>query len=72
MHIDIDKIDETVLALLYLTLHGENRAWKSLDWDTMNRLTRRTSSQTPSAKPNRSPSLTRDSTSVSGCSKGFL
>jgi hypothetical protein len=38
MDIDIDKIDETVLALLYLTLHEENRAWKSLDWDAMNRL----------------------------------
>ena len=38
MDIDTDKIDETVLALLYLTRHEENRAWKSLDWDAMNRL----------------------------------
>jgi hypothetical protein len=38
MDIDTDKIDETVLALLYLTLHEENRAWKSRDWDAMNRL----------------------------------
>jgi hypothetical protein len=38
MNIDTAKIDQTVLALLYLTLHDGNRAWKSLDWDAMNRL----------------------------------
>lgn len=38
MDIDTDKIDETVLALLYLTLHDAVRAWKSFDWDAMNRL----------------------------------
>jgi hypothetical protein len=38
MNIDTGKIDETVLALLYLTLHDGNRAWKYHDWDTMNRL----------------------------------
>ena len=38
MNIDTGKIDETVLALLYLTLHDGNRAWKSYDWDAMNRL----------------------------------
>jgi hypothetical protein len=38
MQIDTDKIDEAVLALLYLTLHDRVRAWKSFDWDTMNRL----------------------------------
>jgi hypothetical protein len=36
--VDTDKIDESVLALLYLTLHDGTRAWKSLDWDAMNRL----------------------------------
>ncbi len=35
---DTEKIDQTILALLYLTLHDENRAWKSFDWDAMNRL----------------------------------
>jgi hypothetical protein len=35
---DPDKIDEAVLALLYLTLHDGARAWKSFDWDAMNRL----------------------------------
>ena len=30
--------DEMVLALLFLTLHGEGRAWKGHDWDAMERL----------------------------------
>jgi hypothetical protein len=38
MDIDTEKIDETVLALLYLTLHDGRRAWKGFDWDTLNRL----------------------------------
>jgi preprotein translocase subunit SecA len=38
MEIDEDKIDETVLALLALTLHDERRAWKGMDFDVMNRL----------------------------------
>ncbi|MCZ7649585.1 MAG: DUF6429 family protein [Planctomycetota bacterium] len=38
MDADTDKIDEAVLALLYLTLHHKERAWKSFDWDAMNRL----------------------------------
>jgi len=38
MDIDTDKIDEAGLALLYLTLHEDHRAWKSFDWDSTNRL----------------------------------
>lgn len=38
MNIDTDAIDDVVLALLYLTLHDQNRAWKSFDWDVLNRL----------------------------------
>ena len=38
MDIDTQKIDEAVLGLLYLTLHDGVRAWKSFDWDAMNRL----------------------------------
>ena len=33
-----DKVDEAVLALLYLTLHDGVRVWKSFDWEAMNRL----------------------------------
>jgi hypothetical protein len=42
--IDMDRIDEAVLALMYLTVHGADRfsglarAWKSFDWEAMNRL----------------------------------
>ena len=42
--IDTDRIDEAVLALMYLTVHdvdrfsGLARAWKSFDWEAMNRL----------------------------------
>ena len=42
MEYDTDKIDEYTLALLYLVTHGIKegaaRAWKTFDWDTMNRL----------------------------------
>ena len=38
MKIDTDKIDETVLALLHLPLHADRQAWKTIDWDTLNRL----------------------------------
>ena len=38
MEYDQNKVDETVLAFLYLTLHDYNRAWKGFDWDVMNRL----------------------------------
>lgn len=43
--IDNDKIDDAVLALLYLGIHADNflpetraRTWKSFDWEAMNRL----------------------------------
>jgi hypothetical protein len=38
MEIDTDKIDEAVLALLHLGLHGKGRAWKGFDWEAMQRL----------------------------------
>lgn len=38
MELDTEKIDETVLGLLYLTLHDQSRAWKSMDWDALARL----------------------------------
>jgi Domain of unknown function (DUF6429) len=38
MEIDEDKIDQTVLALLQLTLHEGERAWKYHDWSVTNRL----------------------------------
>jgi hypothetical protein len=38
MNIDAAKIDEAVLALLYLGHHDGDRTWKTFDWDAMNRL----------------------------------
>jgi len=38
MEIDKDKIDEAVLALLYLNLETNGRVWKRFDWDAMDRL----------------------------------
>jgi hypothetical protein len=38
MDIDKDKIDDTALALMYLTLHDNFRVWKQIDWEVTNRL----------------------------------
>ncbi|MBR0784270.1 DUF6429 family protein [Bradyrhizobium iriomotense] len=38
MAINKDKIDDAALALLYLTLHDGDRAWKGFDWDVLGRL----------------------------------
>jgi hypothetical protein len=38
MPLNNDKIDDTALALLYLTLHDGDRAWKGLDWGVLGRL----------------------------------
>jgi hypothetical protein len=41
MEYDEGKVDEMVLALLYLTMFDNKpgwRAWKSHDWDAMDRL----------------------------------
>ena len=38
MEIDTDRIDEAVLALLYLGRHDGWRAWQGFDWDAMDRL----------------------------------
>ena len=35
---DHEKVNEVVLALMYLTLHDYYRAWKGFDWDTLDRL----------------------------------
>ena len=35
---DQEKVDETVLALMYLTLHDYYRAWKGFDWEVLDRL----------------------------------
>ena len=39
--VDPERIDEAVLALLWLGLHDEWRAWKGFDWEALNRLHRK-------------------------------
>jgi hypothetical protein len=38
MQLETSKIDDAVLALLYLGLHDGARAWKGFDWEAMDRL----------------------------------
>ena len=41
MEYDREKVDEMVLALMWLFIYGDKydaRAWKSFDWDTLDRL----------------------------------
>lgn len=49
--LDKDKIDETVLALLWLTRCGDNRAWKGHDWGTLGRLHEKGMIYDPVGKP---------------------
>jgi len=41
MEYDKEKVDEMVLALMFLVMHSDGdavRAWKGFDWDALNRL----------------------------------
>jgi len=39
MNYNKDKVDDAVLALLFLTIHDDHgRAWKGHDWDALGRL----------------------------------
>jgi hypothetical protein len=38
LDLDQDRIDDAVLALLYLGLHNGCRTWKGFDWQTMDSL----------------------------------
>jgi hypothetical protein len=53
MEIDYGKVDDYTLALLYLVTSKEKfgaRAWKSFDWETMNRLHEKGSIGNPKSK----------------------
>ncbi|MCK6627485.1 MAG: DUF6429 family protein [Anaerolineae bacterium] len=57
MDYDKDKVDEMILALLYLTSSRDKyatRAWKGLDWATLDRLYKKGYISDPQSK---SPSL---------------
>ena len=50
MAVDTDKIDEAVLALLLLGVHGQGRAWKGFDWNALDRLYERDMIHDPKGK----------------------
>lgn len=57
MEYNIDKVDEMVLALLYLTSSKDKygtRAWKGLEWATLDRLHKKGYISDPQSK---SPSV---------------
>ncbi|MGQ0763973.1 MAG: DUF6429 family protein [Acidobacteriota bacterium] len=62
MEYDEEKVDEAVLALLYLTSfteHGITRAWKGQDWGVLNRLHEKGLISDPKSKA-KSVSLSED------------
>jgi hypothetical protein len=50
MAIDTDRIDDSTLALLWLGLHEQNRAWKGFDWDALARLHEKGMIENPAGK----------------------
>ncbi len=48
--IDPERIDDAVLALLWLGLHDGWRAWKGFDWDALDRLHRKGMISNPASK----------------------
>jgi len=48
--IDTERIDDAVLALLFLGLHHGQRTWKGFDWDAMARLHRKGMISDPAGK----------------------
>jgi hypothetical protein len=38
MELNQQKVEEAVLAVLWLTLHDETVAWKTINWGTMDEL----------------------------------
>jgi hypothetical protein len=50
MKLNDQKVDDAVLAVLWLTLHDGGRAWKSLDWEAMDRLHQKGLISNPASK----------------------
>jgi hypothetical protein len=69
---DKDKVDEAVLALLYLGLHDVDefggRAWKGFDWDAMDRLHEKGLISDPRS---RTKSVVLDSDNVAAAERAF-
>ena len=50
MEYDAAKVDDVVLALLYLNVSTTGRAWKGFDWDALDRLHARGLISNPESK----------------------
>ncbi len=72
MEYDKDKVDEAVLALLYLTLHDVDefggRAWKGHDWDALDRLHEKELIGDPRSK---AKSVVLDAAGIKAAEKAF-
>ena len=72
MEYDAAKLDEIVLALLYLNVSTTARAWKGFDWDSLDRLYHGVSSQTRSRRRSRWSSRKKELASQRSHSGGTL
>lgn len=72
MDYDTDKVDEAVLALLYLTLHDVNafggRAWRGHDWAALDRLHEKGLISDPRSK---AKSVVLDAKAIRAAEKAF-
>lgn len=59
MKYDVDKLDEVILALLYLNYDESGMAWKSFPWGSMDRLHEKGLISNPRSK-NKSVYLTEE------------
>jgi uncharacterized protein YjhX (UPF0386 family) len=50
MTLDVDKIDDVVLAILSLTLHDGDHVWKGVDWAITDRLHEKGLIESPRSK----------------------
>jgi hypothetical protein len=50
MDYDAAKVDDVILALLYLNVVEAGRSWKGFDWDSLNRLYERGLISNPKSK----------------------
>ena len=68
MDYDKDKVDDMVLALMWLVMHEEShevRAWKGFDWETLDRLYEKGLISNPKSKA-KSVALSEKAVKLSG------
>ena len=75
MDADLEKLEQAVLALLYLNTFDEKSrklAWKALPWSVMDRLHQKGYISDPRQKTNRYGCQTREQNYQKSCSRSFL